>query len=114
MAIVRLRHVQAVRRSGRIYYYHRITKERLPDAPQERALRVLAINVSLASKATAEGGSVAALIEVYRMSAEFADLADLTRRDYDRHLSAIDSYRLGIPRRRRAPPCPGPARSLAA
>ena len=47
MQVVRLRHVKRYRAGGRVYWYHRITKERLPDDEAERAARVLHINANL-------------------------------------------------------------------
>lgn len=88
MPMVRLRHVNTVRRKGRVYYYHRITKERLPDEPNARALRVLEINASL-KQAEPAGDSMDALIVAYKASADFTALAPITRRDYSRHLDAI-------------------------
>ena len=44
MVVVRLRHVKRVRSKGRTYWYHRITRERLPGDREERAARVLEIN----------------------------------------------------------------------
>ena len=41
-----LRHVKTYRSNGRVYHYSRITKERLPDNPVERAERVRQINES--------------------------------------------------------------------
>ncbi len=39
--IVRLKHVKRVRVKGRTYWYHQLTRERLPDDHEERAARVL-------------------------------------------------------------------------
>lgn len=41
---VPLKHVKTYRVGGKVYHYSRITKERLPDNPKERAARVRAIN----------------------------------------------------------------------
>lgn len=41
---VPLKHVKTYRVGGKFYHYSRITKERLPDNPKERAARVRAIN----------------------------------------------------------------------
>ena len=38
--IIRLKHVKRVVVKGRAYFYHQITKERLPDDREERAARV--------------------------------------------------------------------------
>lgn len=91
MSVVRPKHVNAVRRNGRVYYYHRITGERLPDAPEARALRALEINAGLAKQPPA-AGTFKTLIGLYRASADFTALADKTRQDYDRHLAALDDW----------------------
>lgn len=89
MPVVRLMHVNAVRRRGRLYYYHRKTGERLPDDTEARALRVLAINAGLERK-PAGAGSFSSLIALYRSSADFTALQPQTRRDYERHLAALE------------------------
>ena len=42
------RHVNKVRSKGRTYYYHRKTRERLPDERDARLVRVLQINAEAA------------------------------------------------------------------
>lgn len=91
MSVVRLKHVNAVRRRGRLYYYHRKTGERLPDEANARALRVLSINESL-ERAPPDSGTLKALIGQYRASADFTALALRTRQDYDAHLAALDGW----------------------
>ena len=41
---IKLKHVKSYRVAGKPYHYHRITKERLPEDPVERAVRVREIN----------------------------------------------------------------------
>lgn len=46
---LRIRHVKCVRsrRSGKVYFYHRLTGERLPNDPEARARRALEINAKI-------------------------------------------------------------------
>ena len=84
------RYVNHVRVNGRDYYYHRKTRERLPDEPNARALRVLEINKCLAAGPSRPAdGTVAAVVAEYRQSAPFKQLADSTRRNYIRDLDRI-------------------------
>lgn len=88
--ILRLKHVKRVRAKGRIYWYHRITGERLSVNPEDRAARVLNINATL--KGTARRitlGSVADLITQYRASPEFHGLRERTRREYLGYLDLL-------------------------
>ncbi len=67
--IVRLRYVKRVRAKGRIYWYHRITGERLPDDREDRAARVMEINSTM--KGTARKiapGSLADVIAQYKQA----------------------------------------------
>lgn len=87
---VKLKHINRVMAKNKVYYYHRKTGEKLPNEPNARALRVLAINASLEEKPVEAGhGTFACLIAEYQGSPEFKQRADLTKRDYRRHLSAI-------------------------
>jgi hypothetical protein len=91
MKYVKLMHINTVRAKGRIYHYHRKTKERLPDDPIVRAERVLAINASLGTKDSPKSpGSMASLIAAYKASPEFRKLAVKTRKDYLRYLSYFE------------------------
>lgn len=86
--IVRLKHVHRVRKpDGRVFYYHRRTRERLPDDPEARARRVLEINAGrLPVRLDAAPGSFADLVTLYRLSPDFRRLAKKTRADYERRL----------------------------
>ena len=73
--IVRLKHVKRVRAKGRLYFYHRITGERLPEDREDRARRVLDINAGLKKPSRrVRVGSVEALVNLYRGSPEFKNL----------------------------------------
>ncbi len=88
--IVRLKHVKRVRAKGRIYFYHRITGERLPMEHEERAARVLEINRTM--KGTARKiatGSLADVIAQYKQAPEFRGLRDRTRHDYANYLDLL-------------------------
>ncbi len=81
--IVRLKHVKCVRAKGHIYWYHRMTRERLPDDREERAARVLEINRT--PKGTARKitpGSLAEVITLYKRAPEFRNLRERTRHEY--------------------------------
>ncbi len=91
MNYVRLMHVNTVRAKGRTYYYHRKTRDRLPDDLLKRAERVLEINASLDLENTiAHPGSMAALVAAYKASPEFRKKAEKTRKDYLRYLSYFE------------------------
>lgn len=84
MQVVKLRHVKKYRSSGKVYWYHRITGERLPDDEEARAGRVLEINSGLESdRPRTLPGSLRDLIGQYRAGPDFRRLADSTRKSYD-------------------------------
>ncbi len=67
--IVRLRHVKRVRAKGHTYWYHQITRERLPEDREDRAARVLEINRNLKGTVRKIGpGSLAGLSRRYSIS----------------------------------------------
>ena len=88
--IVRLRHVKRVRAKGRLYWYHQLTRERLPDDREDRAARVLEINLTL--KGTARRialGSLADVAAQYRKSPDFTRLVDRSRHEYMIYLGIL-------------------------
>ncbi len=88
--IVRLRHVKRVRAKGRLYWYHQLTRERLPDDREDRAARVLEINRTL--KGTARRialGSLADVAAQYRKSPDFTRLGDRSRHEYMIYLGIL-------------------------
>jgi hypothetical protein len=95
--IVRVKGVKKVRAKGHIYFYHRKTMTRLPDqfgTPEfMRAFLALEKKHELA----AGPGTLGALIQRYRASPDFADLAANTRRTrqwvFD-YLKPLDVMRL--------------------
>ena len=90
MQVVKLRHVKKYRSSGKVYWYHRITGERLPDEEEARAGRVLEINSGLESnRPRTLPGSLRDLIGQYRMSPEFRWLATSTKRSYQTYLGLL-------------------------
>lgn len=89
-SFVRIKHVNTVRRDGRVYHYHRLTKERLPEEPQARALRVLAINAHLAKVEVLDDGSLKALVIHYKSSPEFQkNISEATQEDYSKYLDIL-------------------------
>jgi integrase len=84
-------HINTVRAKGRIYYYHRVTGERLSNDRRARYVRVQEINAALAQagairKRFPAEGSMADLIELYKSSPEWKRLASRTRCQYGRYL----------------------------
>ena len=81
--IVRLKHVKRVRAKGRVYWYHRITGERLPTDREERAARVLELNSTMkgAARRIADG-SLSDILAQYKKAPEFRTLAERTRHEY--------------------------------
>ncbi|MBF0305162.1 MAG: tyrosine-type recombinase/integrase [Alphaproteobacteria bacterium] len=98
MVTIHLPGVNQVRKRQRdgtikIHYYHRATKTKLPDDPAtpEFVARVLELNGQMA-RPDAGGpkpGTIAALVEHFKGSAEFTALAEKTRKDYGRYLDVI-------------------------
>jgi integrase len=91
--IVRLKHIQTVRKpDGRVFHYHRRTRERLPDDPEARARRVLEINAAgrIVPPAVAPG-TFADLARAYRGSPEFHRLAASTRAAYEKRIAWLDA-----------------------
>jgi integrase len=86
---VRVKHLHAVRRRGRIYYRHRRTGEPLGTDRDKAVARCIQINAELAQSKPPlpAGGSIGALIAHYRASPDFRRLAPQTQRDYERRLS---------------------------
>lgn len=90
MTSIVVKHVNVVRsRKGKVYRYHRITGEKLPDDDGALAARVEEINRSLANRQRPVPGTVAAVIDDYLETPEFKGLADNSRRLYRLYLDDI-------------------------
>lgn len=89
MERIMLRHVNRATARGRVYFYHRVTRERPPEEPNARALRVLEINEPLAPRTAPDIGSVADLVEHFKSSPAFTSLAPVSRRDYGRIMDRL-------------------------
>ena len=90
MQVVRLRHVKRYSAGGKTYWYHRITRERLPDDAQARVARVLEINRTLEGRRDdAVPGSLLDLISQYRARPEFTGLATSTQSGYLTYLDML-------------------------
>lgn len=92
--IIRVQGVKKATAKGKVYYYHRATGKRLQSEPGtaafiEEIARLDEVAKSIARNRSPEG-SWGWLVEEYRRSPEFADLADLTRRDYQNVLSYLE------------------------
>lgn len=93
MEVVRLKHVKRYRVGGKLYFYHRLTNERLPDDPEERAARVLHINATMDGwRDDVIPGSLGDLILRYQASPEFKDLAPSTRSGYSTYLDLFAKH----------------------
>lgn len=89
--VVRLKHVKSYRVGGRVYFYHRLTKERLPDDETARARRVLEINSNLDGwRDDVIPGSLGDVICRYRASPEFKRLARSTKATYGTYLNLLE------------------------
>jgi integrase len=88
--LLRVKHVHRVRVGGRLYYYHRVTGEKLPADEAARAQRVVEINATL-DRPPPPADTIAALIASFKASADYEALAPQTRKDYDRHLAGIEA-----------------------
>lgn len=97
--IVRLKGVKIARAKGKVYYYHRKTNTRLPGVPgsAEFVAAMQRLDAGVEKKAVARG-TLGELIEAYRKSPEFANLAPATKHKYGKvfdELSKIADMRLG-------------------
>ncbi len=90
MQVIRLPHVKRFTVKGRTYWYHRITRERLPDKEAARVARVIEINRTLEGRRDdAIPGSLADLICRYKSSPEFSELTRQTRAYYGIYLDML-------------------------
>ena len=91
MQVVRLKHVKSYRRRGRVYWYQRVTKERLPDDEAGRVARVLEINATLDGwRDDVIPGSLGDLICRYKAGPEFTRLAPTTQATYGVYLDLLE------------------------
>lgn len=89
---IRLDNVHAVKAKGRIYYYHRPTKTRLPDDPTspEFVQKLAELNRRQVKGPVTLVGSLSHLIRSYKAHRDFTDLSAATRSSYDRYLCWLD------------------------
>ena len=88
--IARLKHVKRARVKGKTYYYHRITRERLPDDYDERVARVVEVNRTLKGDARKVApGSLADTVALYKASPAYRTLAAKTRHNYAIYLDLL-------------------------
>lgn len=86
---IRLRNVNRVTAKGKVYFYHRITGERLPAEAGAREKRVLEINLGVKPNEPLSPGSVNELVALYRSSPDYQNTRPKTRKDYLRYLDWI-------------------------
>jgi integrase len=94
MSMLRLKHVHRVKVGEAIYWYHRLTRERLPAEANARAVRILQINAALAKTtptSSATPGTFADLCELYLASPEYRHLSATTRADYRKRIDWLRS-----------------------
>jgi integrase len=86
---IALKDIHTVKSGGRIYYYHRPTKTRLPGKPGSPEF-MAAYNKCIEPPAKGLPGTFRALADQYRRSPEFKDLAPRTKQDYRKVLDYLD------------------------
>jgi integrase len=79
--IVRVKGVKKVRAKGRVYYYHRKTMTRLPDDPRSTEFTAALHALDRKQELDARPGTLGGVIQLYRASPDFIDLAANTRRN---------------------------------
>jgi integrase len=79
--IVRVKGIKKVRAKGHIYYYHRKTGDRLPGEPRSPEFMAALDALNRKQELIARPGTLGALIQRYRGSPDFTDLAANTRRN---------------------------------
>jgi site-specific recombinase XerD len=91
---VQIKHINTIRKpNGKVYYYCRITGVRLPDDPESFEFRK-AVETARARKAAptppaASDRSFGHLVKKYKETNRYTDLAERTRKEYDRHISYV-------------------------
>jgi integrase len=88
--------VHVVRRGGKVYYYWRATKTRLPEAFAEMGPDAQQQAIAKAGAARDDAippGTMAALIDEYERSPQFLRLADSTKTTYRRCLEMLGRFR---------------------
>ncbi len=91
MPLVRVPNIKPVRAKGKVYYYHRLTGERLPDDLPTRVARAVAINEGIRTPDYSEppASSVEGVVRDYLDSPEFTDLSEASQYGYRRRLNAL-------------------------
>jgi integrase len=79
--IVRMRGVKRVRAKGHTYYYHRKSMTRLPGEPRSAEFMAAFLTLERKGELAAGPGTLGGVIERYRASPDFTDLAANTRRN---------------------------------
>lgn len=78
---IRLRNVHAIRKGKRVYYYHRLTRQRLPDDPNSPAFLQALLDAGKPPMRE-EAGTVGEMITAYLGSPEFARLRPASKSHY--------------------------------
>jgi integrase len=79
--IIRMRGVKRVRAKGHTYYYHRKSMTRLPGEPGSAEFMAALLTLERKGELAAGPGTLGGVIERYRASPDFTDLAANTRRN---------------------------------
>jgi integrase len=94
--VIRMKGIKRVRAKGRVYYYHRKTGTRIRAEYGSRAFldEVAALERKVEEQSGSQApGTLGDMIEQYRASPEFRDLAERTRKDYQSVLDYLKALR---------------------
>lgn len=81
---IRVRGVKKARAKGRVYYYHRATGKRIEEEFGTAAFLARVEELNGVPPLEPREGTLGALIRAYKVSPEFTQLAERTRKDYQR------------------------------
>lgn len=102
--VIRVKGVKRVVAKGRVYYYHRKTGERIKaEFGTVAFLQEVERLDGMRPPADEKPGTLGALIAAYKASPEFTDLAERTRKDYNRVFDYLAPWR-DLPLARLTPP----------
>jgi len=91
------KHVQTIRKRGKVYYRHRIAKVSLPADYEHRCRVARQINAGLDRRPNAvTPGTVKALVTSWQQSPGFLKLRPLTKKDYQRTATDIAEFYLPV------------------
>lgn len=91
--LVRLKNVHRVVAGGKVYHYHRLTRDKLSGVPgsPEFTAQVHACDRKAKRASRAISANLGGLLRAYRTSPEYLGLARNTKKNYDRCLKVLDT-----------------------